>query len=424
MEQNKKSILMIANFFPPVVGGSPLRTLKLAKHLAKKMDVTVLATSNPQDIGNQVDWKTTPKKEDGIKMLRVFSLEIGTLIYPVLRLLGKEKAAHGSARRSFYWVMPCRHLGWFPFAFIRGKIFLLRNKVDWIYAAYPSPTSLMLGYWLSLIFRKPLVLDMHDSYYGVVKEFVPTRFHRWIAKCIEGRVARRAQKIGVATQKIADEMIETHKLPREKFFLLPQSIETQLVDAVKIGARSNKFTITYTGALSEVQNIPPLVKAVTKLVEEGKLRENEIQVKIAGPENKVKLEEIKALDKFGLVEYLGLVGYEESIELMKASDVLFLSLAFEEKLKYAHPSKIFEYIACGKPLLAFVPEGEASKFVRENRCGLAVTVNDANELAKAIMQLKSDAKLRQDLSNNSVKTSKRYDSEVVTEEFMRKIGVA
>jgi glycosyltransferase involved in cell wall biosynthesis len=54
------------------------------------------------------------------------------------------------------------------------------------------------------------------------------------------------------------------------------------------------------------------------------------------------------------------------------------------------PSKIFEAMAMGVPVLMSVPEGEATTLVRTTACGVLVPPEDPQAMAQAIVRLGQD----------------------------------
>ncbi len=65
------------------------------------------------------------------------------------------------------------------------------------------------------------------------------------------------------------------------------------------------------------------------------------------------------------------------------------------------PSKIFEAMGMGLPLLLAAPKGEASRIIDTDGAGLYVPAEDPSALADAVMKLKDNDDLRRDLAANS-----------------------
>lgn len=75
------------------------------------------------------------------------------------------------------------------------------------------------------------------------------------------------------------------------------------------------------------------------------------------------------------------------------------------------PSKIFEAMAMGLPLLVAAPEGEAGRIVAAEGAGLWVPAGDPDALAWAALELMNDDPLRRDLARNSRDAAPRHSRE-------------
>lgn len=75
--------------------------------------------------------------------------------------------------------------------------------------------------------------------------------------------------------------------------------------------------------------------------------------------------------------------------LLKACDALLVILRDDPLFRITIPSKVYEYMAAGKPVLCSV-EGDCADLVAEARCGLVVRPGNGPSLAAAIRQLSRD----------------------------------
>jgi colanic acid biosynthesis glycosyl transferase WcaI len=55
----------------------------------------------------------------------------------------------------------------------------------------------------------------------------------------------------------------------------------------------------------------------------------------------------------------------------------------------AHPSKLFEFLACGKPVVCCA-RGELTKLIKEGDCGLSVEPQNPSALVEALQSLYLD----------------------------------
>src|SRR5690606_7308351 len=91
--------------------------------------------------------------------------------------------------------IPDRYCGWILFGVMRGLLVIHKEKPDVIFATTPCPSALVIGYVLSEISRRPLIVDYRDPwtdpYVGFDKAVFITKIHRFLERCI----LNHAQKI-------------------------------------------------------------------------------------------------------------------------------------------------------------------------------------------------------------------------------------
>jgi glycosyltransferase involved in cell wall biosynthesis len=76
------------------------------------------------------------------------------------------------------------------------------------------------------------------------------------------------------------------------------------------------------------------------------------------------------------------------------------------------PSKIFEAMGMGLPILLASPDGEASKIIEQDQCGICVPAEDPKALAEAVAQLKDRPELRNRLATNSLHAAEWHTREL------------
>ena len=96
-------------------------------------------------------------------------------------------------------------------------------------------------------------------------------------------------------------------------------------------------------------------------------------------------------------------------EVWSACDVAVVILRDRETFKTVIPSKIFEAMAMGLPILIALPEGEATDIVTAHDVGLTCPPENATALAETIARLADDAELRAKLSENGVQAAQVFD---------------
>jgi len=119
------------------------------------------------------------------------------------------------------------------------------------------------------------------------------------------------------------------------------------------------------------------------------------------------------LNKYNFVPYLS---YDDYLEFMiKNIDVGFVSLS-NDYLGACVPSKIYEYINLGIPILGALPKGDAFSIIK-NHYGIACKYNDLGNLRKSVEQLK-DKKRYLKLKRNILKDRDSWAMEERTKKII------
>ena len=88
-----------------------------------------------------------------------------------------------------------------------------------------------------------------------------------------------------------------------------------------------------------------------------------------------------------VIERLGYIDYDEHLRVLKQSDALLLVMSKGEKSRGWIPSKFFQYLGTGNPILALAPEGEVRDIIAATRAGISVAPDDAAAASRAIETL-------------------------------------
>jgi len=111
--------------------------------------------------------------------------------------------------------------------------------------------------------------------------------------------------------------------------------------------------------------------------------------------------------------FTGAVPYKDVRKYINVSDICVAPFIKERNLRIGlSPLKIYEYGACGKPIVSSrIPNLE---FIEQNKAGLLVEPEKPEKLAKAIIKLLKDERLRRELGENGRKyVTKNHSWEAV-----------
>jgi glycosyltransferase involved in cell wall biosynthesis len=87
-----------------------------------------------------------------------------------------------------------------------------------------------------------------------------------------------------------------------------------------------------------------------------------------------------------LVQFTGYVSHQESIQLVRTADLLFLpmhNLPVGKRSRIV-PGKTYEYMASGRPILAAVPDGDARDYLRSSGTALICRPDDVSGMIRVL----------------------------------------
>jgi glycosyltransferase involved in cell wall biosynthesis len=255
----------------------------------------------------------------------------------------------------------------------------LRLKAD-VYH-FHDPELIPAGLLLKL-HGKRVVYDVHEDLPRQIysKEWLPPLGRGAVAlmaRALERVAALACDAIVVATPAIA------RRFPPKKTVLVqnyPRREEYQCLDAPRDFTRSRR--LIYVGQIAQIRGIKEMVRAMSFLPPSSDAR-----LALVGAFESVALaEEVRGLPGFERVDCLGERSREEVRALMSeccAGLVLFLP---EPNHLEAQPTKLYEYMAAGLPVIASnFPHWRS--IVEEPGCGLVADPCDPPAIAAVIQRL-------------------------------------
>jgi glycosyltransferase involved in cell wall biosynthesis len=183
--------------------------------------------------------------------------------------------------------------------------------------------------------------------------------------------------------------------------------------AAELGLTSSEIVVGYIGTLGMAHDLDNVLNAAA-LTSDMSLR-----YMFVGPgADREKLMARVAREKLENV----LIVPPQPKELMplfwSLCDIALVHLKNKALFETVIPSKIFEAMAVGKPILLVAPEGEASKIIHEENAGVWIPAGRAKELADAAQMLASATNMRQRLAAAALRAAPRYSRERQAREML------
>ena len=388
-------ILFLTDNFPPEGNAPATRTFEHAKvWVAEGHKVTIItcAPNFPEGVIYEGYKNSLYQKEEieGVEVRRVKTY---------------VTANEGFAKRSLDYMS-------FMFsAFIAG---LFVKKPDVIVATSPQFFCACSGWALSFVRRKPFVFELRDIWPAsitAVGAMEKNGVIRLLEK-IEMFLYRRADRIVSVTNSFKNELIE-RGIDGDKIDVVVNGVDlsTYIPATVKdenLAVQyklTSKFVVGYIGTHG-------MAHALDKVLDAAELLQADDNIRIlfaGGGAERANLERL-ALQR-GLTNVVMMP--RQPKEMMPAvwslCDISLISLCDTPLFTKVIPSKIFESMGMGLPMVISCPEGEATGIIRDTESGIVVPPENPELLAACVCQLYQDSECLEKLARASGDSAKLYD---------------
>jgi len=358
-------VLFLTQYYPPEIGAAPLRACNFASRLVRiGHDVTVITgvPNHPSGVKRPGYGGLRRQEEvDGVRVVRTW--------------------LYANPHKTFVTRM-LNHLSFMVTSFFAG---LTTGPADLILVSSP-PLFLALSAWLlGLIRGVPFVLDLRDYWPHAAVALGQLRGRRVIALAegLERFLYRRAARLVVVTPAMRRMMLE-RGVPQHRIALITNGADLDRFGpaAESEGAGNGTWTALYSGTHGLVHGMGVILDAADQLREEKCLRFLLVGDGVA-KEELVEESRRRELDN---IEFLPGVQPDDLAELIRGADVCLATTAPGAFGAGTIPVKIFDYMACGKPVVAAV-SGDGRDVVEGSGGGVSVDPGDAGALAEALLEM-------------------------------------
>jgi colanic acid biosynthesis glycosyl transferase WcaI len=402
-------ILFLTENFPPETNAAANRVYERAKFWTNwGHDVTVItcAPNFPKGVvheGYTNKWYQT-EKMDGIDVVRV-----KTFINP----------NKGVLLRMFDF------LSFMVTGFFAS---LVQRRPDVVVATSPQIFTAIAGWLVGLCRRRPFVLELGDIWpasivaVGAMEEsFLIRTFER-----LELFLYRRSDAIVALTPSFKKNLV-TRGIDGDKISIVINGVDTSRFQKTprdeELAAEwglSGQFVIGYIGTHGMAHGLSNVLQAAAHL------RGND-SVKFLfvgdGAERDDLIAEASA-KKLINVQFVESQPREKVPRIWSVCDIALVHLRDSEVFSEVIPSKIFEAMAMGVPILLVSPKGIASDIVLSTRSGLWVPAEQPEKLAEISAALAGRKRLLALLSLNGAASSGSFTRQRQAEEMLQILEIS
>ncbi|MBT5201811.1 MAG: glycosyltransferase family 4 protein [Gammaproteobacteria bacterium] len=388
-------ILFLTDNFPPEGNAPATRTFEHAREWVKlghEVTIITCAPNFPEGVlfeGYRNKWYQRDVME-GIDVVRV-----KTYI----------TANDGFTKRIFdyisFGIMGC----------IAG---LIQKKPDVIVSTSPQFFCACGAWLLSVLRRKPWVFELRDIWPAsitAVGAMETNRVIRLLEK-IEMFLYRRADRIVSVTNSFKDELIE-RGIDGSKIDVVVNGVDLSIytpasIKDEKLAAEyqlAGKFVVGYIGTHG-------MAHALDKVLDAAGLLQSDDNIRIlfaGGGAERANLEQ--SVQQRGLTNVVMMPRQPKAMmpAVWSLCDISLISLRDALLFTKVIPSKIFESMGMGLPMVISCPEGEGTEIIHDTQSGVVVPPEEPELLAACVRELYENPERLQKLARASGDSAKLYD---------------
>ena len=301
----------------------------------------------------------------------------------------------------------------------------LTKKQNIIIATSPPLFVAIPGYIIKIFKKIPLIFEIRDLWpkfaidTGVIKNNTLIK----LSLCLEKWIYRKANLINVLTPAFKKYLISEKNVPGEKIIYIPNAAD---LDLMKPGSKNNwvrkkynwenKFVILYVGAHGVANDLWQIID-VAKILKNNK---NILFALVGDGMEKLKLKAESQKQNLKNIQFISPVPKEKIADFINASDACTAIL--KPIFTTTYPNKVFDYMACSKPIVLPIDGACRKLAINEAKAGLFVEPGDQNNFKKAILNLEKNPQECEKLGSNGHKfVIKNFDRKNLAEKYLKNI---
>ncbi len=289
--------------------------------------------------------------------------------------------------------------------------FCFRKKADLIYSRY-HPMEILATYPIKKLFNIKYILEVN----GAMKEEIKIRGEpEWkmgIYSALEGRLFKLADKIITVTENLRDYLVKEYNLPAPKIEVIPNGTNVEMFHPMdkercreRVDISLQSIVLCFVGSLrpwhgveNTIEMLPELIKHISNV---------KLLIVGDGPLMKNLKKRVTALSLDERVVFTGKIKREKVPFYINSADVCLAPFNLERnRITGLSPMKIFDYMACAKPIIT-TDVGGLGELIEKYNVGLVVPPEDLKRLTEVTILLINNKELQKKLGKNGRTTAVR-----------------
>lgn len=263
-----------------------------------------------------------------------------------------------------------------------------KEGIDVIMTTSPPWSPLLSGLLLKYITKKPWVVDMRDPWTTDNYRYKSTGLRLLIDKRVERYCISGADAVISVTPNWVEDLKKTsqNNCRNDHFFLITNGFDPDdfVSEKSNLKQKDNGIIRLYHPGSLYKGSLEPLIKGIIKFQQRG--IPSKLRCEFVGYIHPEEVHQLESSSAHEIVQWEPRrISHTDALEEMKKAQILFLSLPFDY-----FPSKLFEYMNAGRPILALTNTGNASELIRHSGTGCVVSPDNPDRLADVLEQIATD----------------------------------
>ncbi len=396
-------VFIVTQYFPPEIGAAASRWGDFSEILLKQgHKVTILCESPhyPNDKyyrGFSNSWLSVEKKSSSFTIIR-------SKAYASNRKNTLKKLAH-----------------YFVFMFSAITNITKVKNFDLLIISTPPLFTGIVGIYIKKFYKKEYWLDIRDLWPDsalALNQINKGAFLKF-GKLLEKIIYKNARGFIFPVPSFRNYLLKfSSDISKKPMIDLMNGVSKRFIDEIKNNKENTnkKFTVLYSGNMGLAQDLKTIIEAADLL------SEHEIFFELIG-QGVCKSETRDMANKLKIkMKFFDSKPRKELIQSIMRSSICLVPLKNKKIFHSALPSKMFEYMACAKPVVVGI-NGEAKKLVKTSKSGLHVQPENPKMLSEAILTyFNNEEKRRIDGENGLSYITKNLQKEDLISNLIKEVN--
>lgn len=359
---------MISYYFPPMATAGSFRAGKFARYLPGYDWQPIVLTSNPP-VGAAVDPNLMAELPPDVQITAIPS---------------RQPTFRGSTRVARFLPMFGLESFWYLEALRQGMRLIREHHCEAIWCTALPPVCHLVGAHLKCKTGLPLLLDYRDLWSLNPYTQPKLRISRYIDLRLETYILAQADRVIAISQRMGEELnrislspLRLHTIPNGFDFsdIVPTDIEPISMLCAHVGSiyeKRTQTTLRFLDGVAEFEHTHPDLAS-------------NLHIKLVGGVDPVVGKYAQAKLKQARIECTGRTSHSSALLAMSEASVLLLFTELEEMGSVT--SKVFEYLASGRPILVVGIAKEVENLLRDLDDCRTIDGQNPAETAEALHSL-------------------------------------